>query len=382
MNVFFGNGDGTFQATPTIVPATNGMWPVVSDLNGDGKPDVLAVDIGTGMLQVYLNNGNGTFSGPTLYSTGLANPCSLAFTDMNGDGKSDVVTSDYNNGSGVNNVAVLLGNGDGTFGAANLYNGTQRATDLSVGDFNADGEPDIAMVGLNNDTYGVLLNTTVFAPPLPTQTLTILGGSGSVGGVAANVEYYNPATQSWQPAYLCGGHPWGFVTGTNSWINYKVNNLSDPGAGPTTNQTLWYLYRVRFTVPADALEPKMTFSLKADNFAQVAINGVTAGGSTQYINNTFVNNVVVGQADQVNVDAAFSQNVHVGENTITLNIGDWGGLNGFNFRIDLSMKSSQPIDIVPVNPDTTPPVISAPADITTRGHRLRRRRRQLHRHGE
>ncbi|MBI5771989.1 MAG: putative Ig domain-containing protein [Verrucomicrobia bacterium] len=204
---------------------------------------------------------------------------------------------------------------------------------------------------------------TVGAPqPLPTQTLTILGGNGSFGGIAANVEYFNPSTQAWQPAYLVGAHPWGQVTGTNSWINYKPGNGSDPGAGPTKNQTLWYAYRVRFTVPADAINPRMTFSLKADNFAQVAINGVTTGGTTQFINNANVANVIEGGANSVNADATFSQNVHPGENTITLNIGDWGGLNGFNFRIDLSMQSSQPIEIVPTA--QRPVVASNSANLT------------------
>lgn len=205
--------------------------------------------------------------------------------------------------------------------------------------------------------------------PPPTQTLTILGGSGNVGDFAANVEYYNPATSNWQPAYLVNyapyghpvTHPWGNIAGTNHWINYETDGASDPGAGPTTNQTLWYLYRVRFTVPTDAVNPKMTFSLKADNFAQVAINNVMAGGSTQFINNTYMNNVIVGTADQLNADAVFAQAVHPGENTITLNIGDWGGLNGFNFRIDLSMQSSQPLEIVPV-PTNQPPVAVAGGD--------------------
>jgi len=201
--------------------------------------------------------------------------------------------------------------------------------------------------------------------PLPTQTLTILGGSGSAGGVAANVEYYNPATGNWQPAYLTGWHPWGFVSGTDSWINYKTSNASDAGAGPAINQTLWFLYRVRFTVPSDAVNPKMTFSLKADNVAQVAINGVTVGGSTIYINNANMENVIWGTTDQFNADAVFSQAVRIGENIITLNVGDFGGLNGFNFRIDLSMESSQPLVIVPIAPaDTTPPVITAPVSLT------------------
>jgi HYR domain/Cohesin domain len=215
------------------------------------------------------------------------------------------------------------------------------------------------------DGQAVSGSITVTGPPLPTQTLTILGGVGNPGDIAANVEYYNPATGLWQAAYLVGQHPWGEVADTTSWINYKPSILSDPGAGPTINQTLWYLYRVRFTVPSDAVNPKMTFSVKADNFAQVAINGVTTGGTQMLINNVLMNNVIDGQADQLNADAVLSQNVHTGENTITINVGDYGGLNGFNFRIDLSMEASQPLEIVPVAPaDTIPPVITAPANIT------------------
>ncbi len=205
---------------------------------------------------------------------------------------------------------------------------------------------------------GLAVNGSVtVAAALPTQTLTILGGSGNAGDLAANVEYYNPTTGNWQPAYLANyapfghpvTHPWGNISGTTRWINYRPLGNSDPGA--SGSNTLWYLYRVRFTVPSDAIEPKMTFSLKADNRAQVAINGVNTGP------------IIVGQADQLNADAVFSQAVLPGENTITLNVGDEGGLNGFNFRIDLSMKASQPLEIVPVATDTTAPVIAAPANL-------------------
>lgn len=198
-------------------------------------------------------------------------------------------------------------------------------------------------------------------PPAQTQTLTILGGLGNVGEIAPNVEYYNPHTSAWQPAYLADKRPgnpgvehdWGVIPGTNHWINYLSNGslYSDPGAGPTTANTLWYLYRVRFNVPADAQNATMTFSIKADNFAQVAINGVSTGPT------------INGTANGVNADAVFASALQPGENTITINVGDFGGLNGFNFRIDLSILSAEPLEVV--DPDNTPPVITGPGNITT-----------------
>jgi hypothetical protein len=118
-------------------------------------------------------------------------------------------------------------------------------------------------------------SVTIVAPA-STQTLTILGGSGNVGDIAANVEYFNPATLNWQPAYLADyapyghplTHPWGTVPGTDHWINYRTDGASDPRAS-SDKSTYWYLYRVRIAVPADAQNATMTFSLKADNRAQV-----------------------------------------------------------------------------------------------------------------
>ena len=365
-DVFLGNGDGTLQAPSIVSPAASCI--AVADLNKDGDPDLIE-GLGSGSVSVYLGNGNGTFGSPANFPSGATSwPSGFFISDVNGDGNLDVAASLPS----IAKVAILTGNGDGTLSSPYLYNALLNAVDVTLADFTGDGKPDIASVSANGyggQNFVVLTNTTVFAPPLPTQTLTILGGSGNVGDFAANVEYYNPATSNWQPAYLANyapyghpvTHPWGNIAGTNRWINYKTDGASDPGAGPTTNQTLWYLYRVRFTVPTDAVNPKMTFSLKADNFAQVAINDVMAGGSTQIINNTNMNNVIVGTADQLNADAVFAQAVHPGVNTITLNIGDWGGLNGFNFRIDLSMQSSQPLEIVSV-PTNRPPVAVAGGD--------------------
>jgi hypothetical protein len=375
VQVMSGNGNGTFQATAYYRYPLTGGRPTgyhtnsiaAADVTGDGWPDLVmgaqrTWAAGDGSVVEVMRNDAGTFpaTGMTTHYVHDRDGVGAYVGDLNEDGALDIVTA-VNDGG----LAYVLNDGAGNFAADTTTTyGMGSVSTAALADLNSSGAGslDVVMGRSGSDVITLKQGTRVVA--LPTQTLTILGGNGSYGEIAANVEYFNPSTSQWQPAYLVGQHPWGEVPGTNSWINYKPVNSSDPGAGPTTNQTLWYQYRVRFTVPADAIDPEMSFSLKADNFAQVAINGVTTGGSTQFINNANMPNVIVGEADQVNSDAVFSQAVHPGENTITINMGDWGGLNGFNFRIDLKMKTSGTIDIVPVEHDTTAPAITAPADIT------------------
>ena len=196
-NVFFGNGDGTLQS-PVVIPSY-GLFLAVADVNHDGKPDLIEADPGSsdpssGMLMVFLNSGDGKFSAPpTLYPSGLSNPFSLTTTDIDGDGNLDVLMGDFNNGSG-HQVAVLLGDGHGMFGAPNLYSVDHSPTDVSVGDFNGDGKLDIATVGRQDRTYGVLLNnsvTTDTTPPAVTvvpgdQVLEATAPSGAVVRFSAN----------------------------------------------------------------------------------------------------------------------------------------------------------------------------------------------------
>jgi hypothetical protein len=77
------------------------------DFNGDGKPDV-AVASYKGVA-ILLGNGDGTFGSPKeVPVSGL--PHSVAVADFNGDGKLDVVVADEKS----NSVSILLGRGDGT----------------------------------------------------------------------------------------------------------------------------------------------------------------------------------------------------------------------------------------------------------------------------
>ena len=300
-DVFLGNGDGTLQI-PTYISRVDSINVAIADMNHDNKLDLIEGYV-DGSVRVALGDGHGDFGADSSFPTVPGGGHSGFYVaDINGDGNTDVAVSLYWTGQ----IGLLTGNGDGTLGAVVTLGGVPRPVGVTLADFNGDHKPDVGSSSANGyggQNFAVLTNTTVFAPPLPTQTLTILGGLGAPGDFATNVEYFNPSTGQWQSAYLADfnypggsttGHPWGTIPGTNQWINYRTLGKSDPGAGPTTNQTLWYLYRVRFTVPADAVNPKMTFSLKADNFAQVAINGNLTGGSTRFINGANMPNVIEG----------------------------------------------------------------------------------------
>ena len=90
--------------TPNVV--------AIGDVNADGKPDLMVANRASSTVSVLLGNGDGTFGAKVDYGTG-SGPSSVAIEDVSGDGKLDLAVTN----SGPNTVSVLLGNGDGTFGA-------------------------------------------------------------------------------------------------------------------------------------------------------------------------------------------------------------------------------------------------------------------------
>lgn len=143
-----GNGDGTFQAPiETDYSGIASSNVVVADFNGDGALDVALVSAGS--VQTLLGNGNGTFSNGPSSSLTYVGRDGIAAGDFNNDGKLDLVITAYDPASqGYNFVGVLLGNGDGSFGQLQQVAGSGTSfvgsITAAVADFNGDGQLDIA----------------------------------------------------------------------------------------------------------------------------------------------------------------------------------------------------------------------------------------------
>ncbi len=167
VGVLLGNGDGTFQAAVAYgsggVDFTSSV--AVADVNGDGNPDLVAVNEDSttqnSSVAVLLGNFDGTFQTAVPYGSGGTGADSVAVADLNGDGILDLVvancgSSACNSGSGV--IGVLLGNGDGTFQSVATYGSGASATNISVAvaDVDADGKPDLICAN-DSGLLGVLL---------------------------------------------------------------------------------------------------------------------------------------------------------------------------------------------------------------------------------
>lgn len=156
VQVFFGNGNGTFTPGPkTPLPSGLDLYGD-GDFNGDGKLDLVLLSYDA--LEVMLGNGNGTFTaapGPPISIPGTGD--NIVAADFNGDGNQDIAVPNGTTGNEPP-VTVLLGNGKGTFSAVpNCCGSVQQNIDglwIRTGDFNDDGKLDLALTIEDDQVLG------------------------------------------------------------------------------------------------------------------------------------------------------------------------------------------------------------------------------------
>lgn len=171
IGVLLNNGDGTAVNLTTYPLTGTGTLLAAGDLKGKGNMDIVAAEYWNDAVAVLLNNGDGTFQAPVETKLNLgftARPFGIAIGDLNGDGKPDIaLTLDGDTGSENNYmqyVAVMTGNGDGTFNAPVLYPATAKNTlidtpwpgEIRIADLNNDGKPDLVYTNAEYGSVAVL----------------------------------------------------------------------------------------------------------------------------------------------------------------------------------------------------------------------------------
>jgi hypothetical protein len=71
VDIFLGNGDGTFHLFTTYPTGNGASSVVVGDFNADGKLDVAVANSIDSTVSILLGNGDGTFERPANYSAGI-----------------------------------------------------------------------------------------------------------------------------------------------------------------------------------------------------------------------------------------------------------------------------------------------------------------------
>ncbi|MGL5063054.1 MAG: DUF4347 domain-containing protein, partial [Microcoleus sp.] len=159
----------------TKVDFTTGGYPSfvsIGDFNGDGKPDLAVTSAGDDTVSILLNTTATGATTPTFaikvdFTTGDG-PYSISIGDINGDGKPDLAVGNRF----TDNASILLnttptGVTTPTFAPQVTLATGADPNSISIGDFNGDGKPDLAVASAGDDNASILLNTTTTGATTP-----------------------------------------------------------------------------------------------------------------------------------------------------------------------------------------------------------------------
>ena len=253
--VFLGNGKGAFEEQAEFDDdGAYGFGPesqlLLADLYGKGNLDLVVGTFGyegSGFINVLEGRGDGTFAAPTndnFFFAGF-NPVWVEAADMDGDGRLDLVVGNQTS----NSVTVLLNHGGGAFVPSSLHNAATALLEtddsdaptpglLSIGDFNGDGKPDVALASaLGIDVLSNIGGGVLYAPAsigLNQQTTQIFSadfnGDGQADLAFISIDFSEPPGAGYINV-LFGNGKGDFPSGANLPVEAEDDASFSPLAG-------------------------------------------------------------------------------------------------------------------------------------------------------
>ena len=322
---FRGTGSGGF-ADPNIFD-TGGVFPVniqSGDLNGDSKPDLVIANAGdpnaspefqnnaVGVLLNVGTPGNMDFGVTNSITANCHGTFAVAISDFDLDGKADIAAVNYGSELGSSPaafVSVYMGNGSGSFspGSPGTYDTNTHLGGgqyLAVGDFDANGTPDLIVAHASN-LVGLLLNTST----APGPAVTINQASGQADPT-------NGSSITFDVAFSTG------VTGFDSASDVDLSGSTGGGSG--LSASIAQVDSSHYTVTVTGMSGTGTVKATIPAGAATAISGgqsSQASTSTDnqvgydYVAPTVTINQAAGQADPttsspINFAVVFSEPIN------------------------------------------------------------------------
>ncbi len=328
-----------FDKLPQILPSppsTSAQQILVADMNADGDPDILGVEVGS--VRSFLSDGNGSFTTST--------PIALAGTlfqadlgDVNGDKATDLIITDAVSAR----LWLLLNNGRGVLTPTAIPM-PEPMRGVAAEDLNADGKDDVLAVGIGGTLYLLSGGTSGLLPP--TGVATGLPGNSQLVTLA-------DLTADGVPELIVAG---GSTKLVEAW------QKSGPATFARLSQTA--LSAAPYAVAAGDLDGDGKSDVVASLQGQKSVALLLGTGGGQLAASVYVPSGVMPRTVQlvdVNCDGRLDLlTSSASENKLALLLGTKGGTLGPATLIDLSAQQpglAQALYVKDVNFDGTPDLI-------------------------